>query len=200
MIFSMNSMMPRALIGLKSMGNFSKLRALAPMAKCGQTARSFGSSAMKQPHVMTAARLPTSFLLCTIPAFGVAFALSSGKTISNDVAVQQSIPAVKVEEAKNAAKDTVLGQRITYEELTLGSITGLFIGIIIGKLSSVISLLAISLYFFVLFLESRGIVTIPWNAIINVGRERFDVKSLVLTNVGFKISFLLTFVIAAYNI
>lgn len=95
---------------------------------------------------------------------------------------------------------SILGQRVSYEELTLGSITGLFFGAIIGKLSTVISLLALGGYFFVQFLESRNIIHIPWNSIITVGRETFDVKNLVLEKVGFKVCFALSFVIAAYNI
>lgn len=92
------------------------------------------------------------------------------------------------------------GGRVNYNELTIGSITGLFLGIIAGKLSSAIVFLTLSGYFLTQFLESRGIISIPWTQVIQVGSEKIDVKSLVLDKPAFKIPFVLSFLIAAYNI
>ncbi|EGW32329.1 uncharacterized protein SPAPADRAFT_61407 [Spathaspora passalidarum NRRL Y-27907] len=90
--------------------------------------------------------------------------------------------------------------KLNYEELTIGSVTGMFLGIIIGKLSSVFLFVTLASYFLVEFLESRNIINIPWNYIITVGREKIDVKKLVLEKPSFKFSFVLAFIIAAYNV
>ncbi|ABN68221.1 predicted protein, partial [Scheffersomyces stipitis CBS 6054] len=92
------------------------------------------------------------------------------------------------------------GGKLNYEELTIGSVTGLFVGIIAGKLSSVFIFLSLATYFLVEFLESRNIINIPWNYIVTVGKEKINIKELVLEKPSFKISFVLSFLIAAYNI
>ncbi|KAK6459427.1 uncharacterized protein RJT20DRAFT_15879 [Scheffersomyces xylosifermentans] len=92
------------------------------------------------------------------------------------------------------------GGRLDYEELTVGSVTGLFVGIIAGKLSSVFLFLSLASYFLVEFLESRHIINIPWTYIVKIGKNRIDIKEMVLNNPSFKISFALSFLIAAYNI
>ena len=89
---------------------------------------------------------------------------------------------------------------LNYEELTIGSVTGLFLGVIIGKLSSVLVVLTLAGYFLLQFLQSRQLVTIPWNSIISVGKSRIDVKNLVFEKPSFKLSFVLCFLIAAFNI
>lgn len=99
-----------------------------------------------------------------------------------------------------APKQSWLQQHVNYQELCIGSITGLFLGIIAGKLSSAIVFLTLAGYFLTQFLESRGIVTIPWRKVVSVGKERIDVKSLVLEQSSFKVPFVLTFLIAAYNV
>lgn len=92
------------------------------------------------------------------------------------------------------------GGKLDYQELTIGSITGLFLGILAGKLSSAIVFLTLSCYLLTQFLENRGIITIPWRHFVNVGSGRIDVKKLVLNQPSFKISFVLTFLIAAFNV
>lgn len=89
---------------------------------------------------------------------------------------------------------------LNYQELTIGSVTGMVLGIIIGKISSMLVFLGLSSYFLIQFLELRNIITIPWNSIISVGKERINVKDLVFNNVNFKIAFVLTFLIAAFNV
>lgn len=89
---------------------------------------------------------------------------------------------------------------LNYEELTIGSVTGMVLGIIIGKISSMLVFLGLSSYFLVQFLELRNIVTIPWTSIINVGKNRIDLRDLVLNNANFKIAFVSAFLIAAFNV
>lgn len=96
-------------------------------------------------------------------------------------------------------KKSRFGGQLNYEELTIGSITGLFLGVIAGKLSSVLVILTLGGYFLLQFLESRNLITIPWNSIISLGKERVDIKKLVFEKPSFKLSFVLTFLIAAFN-
>lgn len=107
---------------------------------------------------------------------------------------------ISVAEKNSAAQQSWLRQHLNYQELCIGSITGLFLGIIAGKLSSAIVFLTLAGYFLTQFLESRGIVTIPWRQVVTVGKEKIDVKSLVLEQPSFKVPFVLTFLIAAYNV
>lgn len=97
-------------------------------------------------------------------------------------------------------KKSRFGGQLNYEELTIGSITGLFLGIIAGKLSSVIVILTLATYFLLQFLQSRNLITIPWNSIITLGKQKIDIKNLVFEKPSFKLSFVLTFLIAAFNV
>lgn len=119
-----------------------------------------------------------------------AFATTRSKLESNVKSIERDVSEVTT------------GSRygLNYNELTLGSITGLFLGVIAGKLSTAIIFLAVSGYLLTQFLESRGIINIPWTRVIQIGSEKVDIKSLVLEKPNFKIPFVLTFLIAAYNI
>ncbi|KAL6453221.1 hypothetical protein SBY92_004788 [Candida maltosa Xu316] len=137
-------------------------------------------------------------------SFLVLSALS--KKIHNDTAsvFQSNVPSIDVTKVKNEVqapfKKSRFNNYLNYEELTIGSVVGLFLGIIIGKLSQVIVFVSLSSYFLVEFLESRNIITIPWNYFITVGKERIDLKQLFFEKPSFKISFVLTFIIAAFNV
>lgn len=91
-------------------------------------------------------------------------------------------------------------RRLSYEDLTYGSIFGLALGIVIGKLSSVLALISFGTFLSLEFLENRGIIHIPWNGIVKFGTQRVNLKSLVFDNSSFKIAFILSFFIAAYNV
>lgn len=126
-------------------------------------------------------------------------ALHLTRPILNDTFAQPNRVQVNVPLAKTGR----LGNYLNYEELAIGSVTGLFLGIVAAKLSSVIVFLVLSSYFLVLFLESRGVIDIPWNSIISVGQDKsrqIDVKRLVLHKPSFKVSFALAFLIAAFNV
>lgn len=115
--------------------------------------------------------------------------LTPRQQVSNDVKVN---PAGYTESRFNGA--------LNYQELTLGSVTGLFLGIILGKLSQVFLFVSLSSFFLLEFLENRNIITIPWNYIFTIGKERVDVKQLLFDKPSFKISFVLSLIIAAYNV
>lgn len=122
----------------------------------------------------------------------------NSKQIWNDaiVASQRRTGDVLVEEKKITHSKVTLN----YQELAAGSVTGLFLGIVAGKLSSAIVFLTLAIYLLTQFLENKGIVTVPWKQMVNVGSERIDVKHLVFYRPSFKVSFVLSFLIAAFNV
>ncbi|RLV94582.1 hypothetical protein JA1_001676 [Spathaspora sp. JA1] len=124
----------------------------------------------------------------------------SSNLIYNDVGVVVPETRIQIPTPTHQRHKSRFNNKLNYEELTIGSITGMILGVIIGKLSSVFLFVTLASYLLVEFLESRNIINIPWNYIITVGRERIDVKKLVLEKPSFKISFILAFIVAAYNI
>lgn len=129
---------------------------------------------------------------------GGSFALIPRSPIRNDVYKQQlERPVVPTRISRPRGH---FGGKLDYGQLCIGSVTGLFLGIIAGKLSSVIVFLSLSSYLLLQFLENRGIVTIPWRAVINLGGERLDLKDLFFAQPSFKISFVSSFLIAAFNV
>lgn len=89
--------------------------------------------------------------------------------------------------------------KLDYGELCVGSLTGLFVGFVVGKLSSAIVFLAASSYLLLQFLENRGIITIPWTSVFTLGNRKWDLKTLFFRQPSFKISFFSSFLIAAFN-
>lgn len=129
---------------------------------------------------------------------GGSFALLSRSPIRNDVykqPLQKPVASSRISRPRSR-----LGGKLDYGQLCIGSVTGLFLGIIAGKLSSVIVFLSLSSYLLLQFLENRGIVTIPWRAVITLGGERLDLKDLFFAQPSFKISFVSSFLIAAFNV
>lgn len=128
--------------------------------------------------------------------------LDASSKIHNDAAFARN-RGIGVQSPAMGEPKTVhsrFGGKLDYQELTIGSITGLFLGILAGKLSSAIVFLTLSGYLLIQFLENRGIIAIPWRQFVNIGSERIDVKKLVLNQPSFKISFVLSFLIAAFNV
>lgn len=95
---------------------------------------------------------------------------------------------------------TRLGGILNYRELSIGSLAGLFLGILVGKLSSALVFLTLSVYLVTQFLEKNEVIRIPWGAVINLGTEKVSMKKLILHDLSFKISFVLSFLIAAFNV
>ncbi|CAI5756905.1 unnamed protein product [Candida verbasci] len=138
---------------------------------------------------------------------GASFLLfNSFSKIYNDTAAlqQQSLPIndiksnIKVNE--KGYTESRFNNYLNYQELTIGSVTGLFLGIIIGKLSQVFLFVTLSSYLLLEFLQSRNVINIPWNKIVSIGKEKIDIKQLVFEKPSFKISFILSLIIAAYNV
>ncbi|KAI5968767.1 hypothetical protein CANMA_002203 [Candida margitis] len=137
---------------------------------------------------------------------GASFLLTASfaKSIYNDVAAvstprQQVASNVTIHPVTKPTKSR-FGNNLNYEELTIGSVTGLFLGIILGKLSQVFVFISLSSFLLVEFLQSRNIINIPWNYIFTVGKQKIDLKQLVFEKPSFKISFILSLIIAAYNV
>lgn len=119
--------------------------------------------------------------------------------IQNDsVAMKQPITINKTPQLDHSQSQ--LSQKLNYDDLCFGSISGLFLGIVVGRFSSVIVFLTLSAYLVVQFLENRGFITIPWNSVVNVGRKQIDMHTLFFKKPSFKVSFAASFLIAAFNV
>ncbi|KAK9340490.1 hypothetical protein V1521DRAFT_424437 [Lipomyces starkeyi] len=86
---------------------------------------------------------------------------------------------------------------LDYRELAIGSFTGLFVGLLIGKLSRVLVFLAGSTYLFLQFLASRRVITLPYNRFYTWAKKRYGNKELVLENLSFKVAFGAAMIVAA---
>lgn len=131
--------------------------------------------------------------------FAMWLAMRPARLVYNDsyVNVRQLGP-VEVIRGQVDGKD--VQATINFEQMTIGSITGMVLGVIVGKLLLALVLVTLLAYFLVSYLEAKGIISVPWNAIINLGREKINVKHLVFEKPSFKIPFTLAFLIAAYNV
>lgn len=152
---------------------------------------------------MSGAQMPKlNLFVGSVGTFCFVNSLQSKSMILNDTAFGHS-PRVSVQTPSVSQSKPIhsrFGGKLDYQELTIGSVAGLFLGIIAGKMSSAIVFLTLSCYLLTQFLENRGIITIPWRTFVNIGSERIDVKNLVLNQPSFKISFVLSFLIAAFNV
>ncbi|KAI0464988.1 hypothetical protein LJB42_000205 [Komagataella kurtzmanii] len=95
--------------------------------------------------------------------------------------------------------DGAFGGALNYQQLAIGSFVGLGVGFVVGKLSSVLVFVTLSGYLLLQFLASRNIITIPYNRVVQLGSETINLKELVFEQPSFNLSFLVSFLIAAYN-
>ncbi|VEU24029.1 DEKNAAC105244 [Brettanomyces naardenensis] len=95
--------------------------------------------------------------------------------------------------------DGAFGGKLSYKELTLGSVFGLVSGLIVGQLSTVFVFIALGAYLAVQYLHAQGILTIPVTKIIRIGSEDIDVRKMVFDRPSFSITYILSFLVAAYN-
>ncbi|ANZ73083.1 BA75_01287T0 [Komagataella pastoris] len=95
--------------------------------------------------------------------------------------------------------DGAFGGVLNYQQLAIGSFVGLGVGFVVGKLSSVLVFVTLSGYLLLQFLASRNIITIPYNRVVQLGSETINLKELVFEQPSFNLSFLVSFLIAAYN-
>ncbi|SCW01339.1 LAFE_0D10396g1_1 [Lachancea fermentati] len=132
--------------------------------------------------------------------------INTGNIIRNDtildVKQRNSLPE---EIGLPTQRRSRLNGKLDYRQLCLGSLLGVFVGIVVGKISS-----------FLVFVTACGLLSLQWmqnrglvskNAtvglskyVISTGKETVDLNTLVWEKPSFKISFLLTFVLAAINI
>lgn len=174
----------------------TRSNAILTAVKQQQQRNSYNSSKSNSSNIFKLffASAGASFLLTT----------SFAKSIYNDVAVatprQQVASNVSVQPVTKTPTKTRFGDYLNYEELTIGSVTGLFLGIILGKLSQVFVFISLSSFLLVEFLQSRNIINVPWNYILTVGKQKINLKQLVFEKPSFKISFVLSLIIAAYNV
>lgn len=131
-----------------------------------------------------------------IPLLSPIVLLAPRRPIYNDYQVK-STPSLKPNTMSISTPGT---RKKMYNELTIGSVTGLFLGVIIGKFSSLIVSLTLSVYLLVQFLKSRNLITIPWTYAFKLNGENFDLRDLVFENFNFKLSFVLSFLIACFNV
>ncbi|CDK29636.1 unnamed protein product [Kuraishia capsulata CBS 1993] len=139
-------------------------------------------------------------LLGALGCYGVGSIASSNSVIHNDVGLRQQpafatdIPTLK------PVHDKAFGGKLDYSQLTMGSLFGFIIGVVIGKLSSVLVFVTVSSFLTFQFLRSRGIVTMPVSRIVKLGTNRVDVGKLFFDQPSFNVSFFLAFVVAAFNV
>ncbi|ODV72762.1 Fun14p CYBJADRAFT_168299 [Cyberlindnera jadinii NRRL Y-1542] len=138
-----------------------------------------------------------------------AFALQAHSKILNEAVnlgtidtskLQSNIKAVDPTAPQPAVVNSRLNGNLKYRQLCYGSLIGLFTGVVVGKLSSVLGFITLSTVLLLQFLQSRGIIHIPWTTIVRVGSDRVDLRNLFFEDPSFKISFALSFIIAAFNI
>ncbi|GME92671.1 unnamed protein product [[Candida] boidinii] len=145
-------------------------------------------------------------LLLGLVGFGSTYSIINKPLIKNDSAYATSPEIIQrrasgaVSEAAKPEFDGALGGRLNYQELSIGSMAGLILGIIAGKLSSVIVFTSISIYLTIQFLNAKGIITVPFTRIIKVGAQSIDIRAMIFEQPSFNITFILTFLLAAYSV
>ncbi|GEQ68350.1 hypothetical protein JCM33374_g2018 [Metschnikowia sp. JCM 33374] len=120
--------------------------------------------------------------------------------IRNDAVLSSPQRNYSPQSVEAKVRTSRMGGKLDYSDLSIGSITGLFLGIVIGKLSTAIVFLSLSSYLLLQFLENRGIITIPWTSVFSIGTSKIDLKTLFFNRPSFKVSFVASFLLAAFNV
>lgn len=93
------------------------------------------------------------------------------------------------------------GGYLDYQQLSVGSFTGLLSGYIVGKISKLLVFLTVTGLLTIQYLQSRGIITrrsLPMlGDMARYAQDKVDVTEFMLDQPSFKISFLSSFIIAA---
>lgn len=136
----------------------------------------------------------------------------SGSIIYNDAVVDagrnSAVPSAALAEGATEPAKTRsrFGGKLDYRQLCIGSIFGLVLGVVVGKISTLLVYLTAVGFLTIQWLQNRGMIdkditgSIFARYIIKTGRETIDLNTLVWERPSFKISFLLTFLLAAANI
>lgn len=154
-------------------------------------------------------KIAAGFTLATSVGVGIPWI---SKTIYNDAIVDVKSPPGGIQigqESGLPSRDPVKrtgGFRLDYRQLCYGSIFGLFLGVVVGKISSLLVFLTASAYLALQFLQNRGVIDkgatkgLLQGWTVKTSRESVDLNAMVWERPCFKASFLLTFVLAAVNI
>lgn len=186
-----------------------------------KTTSSRGISTTFRP-TSTRATLSAFQLRPTKVATGLTLAASIGigtpwvcKTIYNDAIVEVNSPAslhkgqelgLPSREPETTRARSRFNGKLDYRQLCYGSILGVFLGVVVGKISSLLVFLGASAYLGLQFLQNRGVIDkgstqrLLQGLTIKTSSESIDLNTLVWERPSFKVSFLLTFVLAAVNI
>jgi uncharacterized membrane protein (Fun14 family) len=93
------------------------------------------------------------------------------------------------------------GGKLNYQQLSVGSFSGLLCGYVVGKLSRLLVFLVVTGMLTLQFLQSRGYVDVRAMPMVRnfVGwaNTRFGNREFLLEKPSFKVSFLASFIIAA---
>lgn len=129
-----------------------------------------------------------------VPFFTGAYVAKSRFAIHNDTAQPLQIRQLETPKVDNPVR------KLNYEDLCFGSISGLVLGVAVGRYSSLLVFLTLSAYLLLQFLENRGFIRIPWNSIVDIGQKRIDLHALFFRRPSFKVTFAASFLIAAFNV
>lgn len=96
-------------------------------------------------------------------------------------------------------------RRAIYSQLCYGSIVGVICGVIVGKISSLLVFITGIGFLCLQFLQNRGMISSDSTRslshyAVKIGREKIDLNTLLWDRPSFKISFILTFGLAALNV
>ncbi|GMM33150.1 hypothetical protein DASC09_004750 [Saccharomycopsis crataegensis] len=145
-------------------------------------------------------KLGASVLFGATAFTGGLLVFSNSPHVSNDVLIQSPPPGTYAGVSPETRQANKKHHKLSYDDLTYGSMFGLALGIIIGKLSYVLALISFTTFLSIEFLENRGIIQIPWNGILSLGTQRLNLRDFLLNNPSFKLAFFLSFIIAAWNV
>lgn len=129
-------------------------------------------------------------LLKSKPIYNDTLYRSSPLTTSTGTGIQQQTPRY----------DGAFGGRLNYQELSIGSFVGLFTGIIIGKLSHVLWFASLGCYLLIQWLQARHVIDIKMSRMVKLGTRQIDVQRMVFERPSFSVSFVLLFLISAWNV
>lgn len=99
---------------------------------------------------------------------------------------------------EKAAPSSRSKQAKLYRQISSGSIIGLVAGLAISTFSKPLTFLLGCLLFGVQFAASQGLHLIPYGTIQRYITRKVDVRSALTSHVAFKLSFGLTFALAAF--
>lgn len=133
--------------------------------------------------------------------------LQPSNYIMNDsiVGVQQTTSLPQEVGLPSATDVGIKKKKLNYRQLCYGSILGVFCGVIVGKISSLLVFITGIGLLGLQFLQNRGVISSDSTRslskyVVTIGREKVDLNTLIWDKPNFKISFLLTFVLAAFNV